>query len=118
MTIDFSKYWYIFLIIIVLVVLIIVLSLIIVLKKKNKKIKVDDNFINNLINLLGGINNIKNVDVENGRLKIKILVIDDANLNGLKELSTSGVFITGNYIKLLFKTDSQAIKKELDKRVK
>ncbi len=101
-----------------LVALIAIVVLILVFKNKNKKVKIDDNFIENIITLLGGASNLSSTEVENGRLRLKINNLDIVNFDGLKELSQAGVFVTGDCIKLLFKTDSQTIKKELDKRIK
>ena len=74
-------------------------------------------FINNLIDLLGGIKNIEDVKVDNGRLKLAVLDLEKVNLNGIKEIATSGVFVTGNNIKTLFKLDSQLIKSRIEKMI-
>ncbi len=103
---------------IVFVLLIVAMVIILVFKNKNKKVKVDDSFIRNVIELLGGSDNLLSTEVENGRLRLKIKDLEIVNLEGLKDLSQAGVFVTGDCIKLLFKTDSQTIKKELDKKIK
>lgn len=84
-------------------------------KKKPKHIKVDDEFTNNLVSLLGGKENIEEVNVDNGRLKFTVSNLDSVDLNGIKAIATSGVFVTGNIIKTLFKLDSQIIKKAIEK---
>ena len=106
-------------IIVVSLLLLVGLILLIVLlsKKKKKKIIIDDAFIDNLIGLLGNVNNISSVNVDNGRLKIEVLNLDLVNFDELKKISESGVFITGNVIKTLFKLDSFEIKKALDNRL-
>ena len=87
-------------------------------KKSNKpKIKVDDEFITNLIELYGGSSNIVDVVVDNGRLNITISDLDKANLNGIKEIATNGVFVTGSTIKTLFRLDSELIKKAILNRL-
>ena len=58
---------------------------------------------------LGGLDNILSVCIDNGRVKFKVNDLDLINAEGLKSLSTSGVFITGNNVKLLFKYDSKDI---------
>ncbi|MGM9969839.1 MAG: hypothetical protein ACI35S_05525 [Anaeroplasma sp.] len=95
------------------------LIFVIVLKKRKngKKIKIDDIFIDNLITLLGGKDNILKVVVDNGRLKFEVKDTDITDLNGLKEISTSGVFVTGNVIKTLFKLDSFTIQKAIQKKL-
>jgi len=102
------------------VVLIIAIVLIVVLLKKKKKgsrITINDEFINNLISLLGEKDNISNVAVDNGRLKISVNDLDKVNLEGIKSIATSGVFVTGNIIKTLFRLDSTTIKKEIEMKL-
>lgn len=104
--------------IIVLVILVVVgILLIFILKKKNKKIKVNDKFIEDVIINLGNKENIKQITVDNARLKILLNDISIADFDKLKEMSGQGVFITGNNVKLLFKFDSKLIKKEIEKRL-
>lgn len=104
------------------VALIILIGLVIffILKNKNKapKIKIDEEFMNNIIDYLGSINNIVSVNVDNGRLKIEVSDTDIVKFENIKELASNGIFITGNIIKILFKYDSETIKKELDNRLK
>lgn len=101
---------------VVVIAAIVLIIVFVVLKGKNKPkhIKVDDEFTNNLINLLGGKDNIEEVTVDNGRLKFQVANLDTVDLEGIKTIATSGVFVTGNIIKTLFKLDSQIIKKALD----
>ncbi len=89
------------------------------LKKKDTtpRIVIDDEFINNLIVLYGDKDNISNINTENGRLKIGVKDLNKVDLEKLKEISTNGVFVTGNTIKTLFRHDSDSIKKELEKRL-
>jgi len=103
------------------IVLAIIVVLIVVFSKKNKgkqpRIKLNDEFISNLISLLGEKDNINEVNVDNGRLKITVSDLDKANLEGIKAIATSGVFVTGSTIKTLFRLDSATIKKEIDARL-
>ncbi len=103
----------------VLVIFLLILSLLLIKKKrKTKTLKIDDEFIDLLIKNYGGINNIKNVEVENSRLKITIADLDLVDLEELKNQAESGVFITGDIIKTLFKLSSDEIKKSLDEKLK
>ncbi len=109
---------WIFIIIGAVLIVIVVLFLLIFLKKKDKKgLKIDDEFISNLLSLLGEAENIIDVNVDNGRLKISVNDLDKVNLEGIKAVATSGVFVTGNIIKTLFRLDSETIKKALDARL-
>ena len=94
-----------------------VLVIINVKKKREPKIKVDDEFINNLIEYLWSIKNVKEVNVDNGRLKIEVNDLDLVKLDEIKSLALNGIFVTGNVIKILFKYDSNTIKKAIDSRL-
>lgn len=74
-----------------------------------ERVVVDEAFILELLKGLGELSNITNVCIDNGRLKFKVLDLELVNGEVLKGLSTSGVFITGNNVKLLFKYDSKVI---------
>ena len=93
------------------------LGLLLILKKKPKRIKVDEEFVDNIFSLLGGKDNILDITVDNARLKFKIKDLDVVDLNGLKSISNQGVFVTGNNIKTLFKYDSETIKKAMKERM-
>ena len=111
--------WIIFVAVGALLLIIALISFIIIKKKSKggKRITVNDEFITNLITLLGDKNNIKEINVDNGRLKITVDNLDLVNLEGIKGIATSGVFVTGNIIKTLFRLDSITIKKEIDSRL-
>ena len=85
-------------------------------KKSSEHVTVDESFMSLLLTGLGTIANIESVSIDNGRIKFKIKDLDNINAEQLKELSTSGVFITGSNVKLLFKYDSNTIVEELVKR--
>ena len=86
-------------------------------KKLNKdRVIVDAVFMETLVEGIGKLENIECISIDNGRLKFKVLDLDLVNADLLKQLSTSGVFITANNVKLLFKYDSVDILNELTKR--
>jgi phosphotransferase system IIB component len=103
--------------VIVAIVLVAVLVLFLVKGKKNKRIKIDSNFIDNLFAILGGKDNVLEVLVDNARLKFKVSNLESVDLNALKGLSNQGVFVTGDYIKTLFKFDSKDIMKAMKERM-
>lgn len=111
--------WFLALVISLGALLVLAIIFIIIVSKKRKgkpkHIKVDDEFINNLLELLGTKDNIEEVSVDNGRLKFKVADLEPVNLEEIKSIATSGVFVTGNIIKTLFKLDSQTIKKAIEK---
>ena len=83
--------------------------LVIKAKKGGSKIKIDAEFIDNLVDILGGKENILSVTNDNGRIKFELSDLDKANLQGLKDLSQSGVFVTNNTVKTLFPHDAKTI---------
>ena len=85
-------------------------------KKVSEHVNVDEVFMTTLLEGLGSLTNIECVSIDNGRIKFKINDLDSINAEQLKEISTSGVFITGSNVKLLFKYDSNTILEELIKR--
>lgn len=103
----------------VIIVALIIASIIIALINKNKKghVKVDSEFINKIIAFLGGVGNIASVVVDNARLKVSVNDLSTVDSNGLHSLSEKGVFISGNNIKMMFKYDSNTIKKEIEKLI-
>jgi phosphotransferase system IIB component len=83
---------------------------------KVEHVVVDELFIETLLSGLGGKDNIKNVSIDNGRVKFNIIDLDLLNQDAIKTVSTSGAFITGNNVKLLFKYDSEVIVNTLKER--
>ncbi|MDE7095817.1 MAG: hypothetical protein K2O23_04940 [Anaeroplasmataceae bacterium] len=86
-----------------------VLLLVILLKRKHPKIKVNEEFINNLVEALGGRGNILDAKTINGRLHFEVEDLEIVAFDTLKTLSTAGVFITNQTIKMLFSYDSATI---------
>ena len=80
---------------------------------RSEHVVVDEDFMNKLLIGLGEASNILNTEIENGRIKFEVKDLELLNTEVLKELSTSGVFITGKNVKLLFKYDSKTIIDEL-----
>ena len=78
-------------------------------KNDKDKIIVDEAFISSLLLSLGGIENIKTVSIDNGRVKFVIEDLDLLNQEIIKQISASGAFISGKNVKLLFKYDSKLI---------
>lgn len=118
MFLKFNPALTISLIVIAVALIVICILLIFVFgKKKNPKIKIDDAFIDNLISLYGGKENIKDINIDNARLKVLVSDLDLVNLDGLKANSEAGVFVTGSTIKTLFKYDSSLVKSSIENKL-
>ena len=119
-----TETWFLYIGIIVLTILLIAAILYFTCglrfkREKNNKIEhvlVDEVFLNDLIIGLGNEENILSVTIDNGRLKFKVNNLELLDTDILKKLSSSGVFITGSNVKLLFKYDSTVILEELNRR--
>ena len=101
-----------FIIIPAIIVLAIIILVVVLLIKKNKgpkKIKVDSEFINTLVTVLGGKENVLSVTNENGRIKFELEDLELAKLEEFKALSHNGVFVTNNTVKTLFPHDAKTI---------
>lgn len=99
-------------------VLLIAIIVILLIKKRHKGIKVDDVFINELLTILGGKENIEAYSVDNARVKFVLNDLNKADLKSLHNLSPKGVFVSGKNVKTLFKYESNMIVKMLDKTLK
>ena len=84
--------------------------------KPSERVVVDEEFITTMSHGLGKLHNINSVSVDNGRVKFSVKDLELLVTDELKALSTSGVFITGNNVKLLFKYDSNTIVSALEER--
>ena len=82
---------------------------------KKPKLKIDEEYIIELINLFGGKENINKIDVDGNKLKVESNNLDLVDLEGIKQKANSGVFVVNNTIKTLFMYDSETLRKELNK---
>ena len=82
---------------------------------KKPKLKIDENYIIDLINLFGTKSNIKSIDVDGNKLKVDVINLDNVDLEGIKQKANSGLFVVNNTIKTLFMYDSETLRKELNK---
>lgn len=101
----------------VILVIALAISIILGVKKNKGHVKVDQEFVANIISYLGNKENISSVAVDNARLKVLVNNLDLVNTAELHKLSEKGVFITGNNVKMMFKYDSVTIKKEIEKNI-
>lgn len=96
-----------------LIILLIVFILWMLKHRKKDNIKVDEAFIEKLRINLGGRENIKSASFKNGRVQFVLVDIYLADLKALKEMSTAGVFVTDDTVKMLFTYDSDTICKAI-----
>lgn len=112
--IDFNWIWIVVPVCVAILILAVVLILVFVLrKKKHPRVKVNQEFICEIIDALGSRKNILNASTINGRIHFEVENLELLNQAKLKELSTTGVFITNQSVKMLFSYDSELICKEV-----
>ena len=118
--VDFLKNNWIWLTIVGVLLLLILIIIIVKAIKKHKlhkkpKLKIDEDYIIDLISLFGGKENINSIDVDGNKLKVDVIDLNNVNLDGVKQKANSGVFVINNTIKTLFMYDSEVLRKELNK---
>lgn len=101
------------------IVLFVILVLVIIFlvrrkPKRKRKNNIDQEFIGQIVAFLGGKENIESIDVVETKLKISVVNLKLCQLEDLKNITESGIFVTGNVIKILFKYDSNELKEELN----
>lgn len=97
----------------IVLALIIIAIIVTVITRKKRKNRIDEEYVNSLINNLGGKSNISKIDVDGKKLKVSVNDLSIVNLEAIKQLAQSGVFISGNNIKALYKYDADDLKKGL-----
>lgn len=85
-----------------------------VVKAYSKNTMVDDDFRDNLVKALGGINNIDSLTSESARLKVVVFDLNIVNFEEIKALDAQGVFIKENEIKMIFEYDANSIIDSID----
>lgn len=80
----------------------------IVLMKPRKKAEVDtSDFIEQIVDNLGGLDNIILASVEGSRVKFQIREIESANLEAFRAIGATGVFISGTNVKMVLPFDAK-----------
>lgn len=81
------------------------------------KIKINDEVVTNLLNLLGGEENVLSVSFEYSRLKVDLQDVKKVDLEGIKALGATGLFVAGNKLQAIVGNNAKdleiAIKKYL-----
>lgn len=72
-------------------------------------IDVDNDMLNNLITALGGKNNISSVDVSMSRAKFVLNDIDDVNVQAIKDIGATGIFISGDSLQAIFGENAKSV---------
>jgi len=112
-----DNYWILLVALAVIILLLLFIFFIKRPKKKENKIQVDQEYLDELIKVFNK-ENIRDVSLEGARLVVTVEKIEIVDLPQLKSLSSGGVFIKENTLKLLFKYQSELLKTEIIKKIK
>lgn len=95
---------------VILCVLIILVGLyfIFLYNPKPKTSELTENEVLAIINLFGSVDNILSVSKNGSRFKVEVNKVENCNLEGMKDLGCTGIFVTGSQVKLIFPFDANA----------
>ena len=95
--------------IIIIVALLIIMFVVIKASKPDFKYEA-----NKLVEYLGGIKNITNMEVSVSRFKVTLKDISLANKEGIQKLGAKGIVEIDNTLKIIFEEDAKKLKKCID----
>lgn len=95
--------------IVIIAVLVIIALAIAKTTKKGFKLEV-----NKLVNLLGGMDNILDTEVDMSRFKVTLKDISKANKDGILKLGAKGVVEIDNQLKIILGSNAKELKKYID----
>ncbi len=100
---------------VILCVLIIVIGVYFIYfyKPKVKTAPLSDEEVNLIIGLFGGKDNIKEVSNSGSRFRFVLHEVEKCNLDGIKDLGCTGIFVSGNQVKLIFPFDAERLNEKL-----
>jgi len=110
------NFWWI----LILLVLLLVLFGYIRLQRKPKIVKpksVEDDQILSIIESYGGINNIKAAFLDGKRLKVELKSLDLLDIERFESYGASGIFISGNHIKMVLPYDMQKLVDKINNEI-
>lgn len=112
-------------IILIAIGLFVIISFLVILfhshnKKQNpSKIPViDQSSIDEIINYLGGINNIISASIDGARISIKVKSSSLCQLDKIKAIGALGIFVAGTTIKMMLPYDSQNLIHQINHMIK
>lgn len=112
----FNQYWWI-------LILILIIGLVLFFtfkpaKPKNRVIQpIKDEKIIEFISCYGGLDNIESAELDGKRLKIKIKDIEKVDIEEFKSLGATGIFITGQTIKMVLPYDMEKLVNKINENI-
>ncbi|MFP4477847.1 MAG: hypothetical protein ACLFPM_00275 [Candidatus Izemoplasmatales bacterium] len=105
-----------------LIVFVLLLSVYLLFRLQKRSVTVkpkplEDDKIDEFIRSYGGIENITQADIEGKRLKVNLVEVKAADIERFKSLGATGVFISGNTIKMVLPYDSNKLVKKINDNI-
>lgn len=95
----------------IIIVVILVIIALVILKASKQDFKYE---ANKLVEYLGGIKNITNMEVSVSRFKVTLKDPSKVNKSGIQKLGAQGIVEIDNTIKIIFRDDAKKLKKYID----
>lgn len=92
----------------VIIIAVLILIALVVIKANKPDFKYE---ANKLVEYLGGIKNITNMEVSVSRFKVTLKDVSKANKEGIQKLGAKGIVEIDNTLKIIFEDDAKKLKK-------
>ena len=92
----------------VIIILVLLIIMFVVIKAGKPDFKYE---ANKLVEYLGGIKNITNMEVSVSRFKVTLKDVSLANKEGIQKLGAKGIVEIDNTLKIIFEDDAKKLKK-------
>ncbi len=94
-----------------IIIVVLILIALIIIKANNPNFKYE---ANKLVEYLGGIKNITNMEVSVSRFKVTLKDVSKVNKEGIQKLGARGIVEIDNTIKIIFQEDAKKLKKYIE----
>ena len=95
----------------IIIVAVLIIILLVVIKASKPDFKYE---ANKLVEYLGGIKNITNMEVSVSRFKVTLKDTSKVNKEGIQRLGAKGIVEIDNIIKIIFQDDAKKLKKYIE----
>lgn len=95
----------------IIIVAVLIIILLVVIKANKPDFKYE---ANKLVEYLGGIKNITNMEVSVSRFKVTLKDTSKLNREGIQKLGAKGIVEIDNIIKIIFQDDAKKLKKYIE----
>lgn len=94
-----------------IIILVLIVIALVVIKANKPDFKYE---ANKLVECLGGIKNVVNMEVSVSRFKVTLKDISKVNKEGIQKLGAKGIVEIDNTLKIIFGEDAKKLKKYID----